>query len=48
MYKITYFENNSDTIQIMVFKGENAYNLAILWGKKYIRNFDSDIITEIN
>jgi hypothetical protein len=48
MYKITYFENNSDTIQIMVFKGENAYNLAILWGKKYIRNFDIDIITEIN
>jgi len=45
MYKITYFENSSNTIQVVIFKGkENAMN----WGSENILNFKKKYITKIN
>ena len=47
MYKIVYFENSSNTIQVVVFKGKKAFINAVSFGRENIFNFNMDCITEI-
>lgn len=48
MYKITYFENSSNSIQVVIFTGIEAKNKAINWGTENILNFKKKYITKIN
>ena len=48
MYKITYFENKSNSIQVVIFTGIEAKNKAIFWGSGNILNFKKKYITKIN
>jgi hypothetical protein len=48
MYKITYFENKSNSIQVLIFTGINAKNNANFWGTENILNFKKKYITKIN
>jgi hypothetical protein len=48
MYKITYFENSSNSIQVVIFTGIEAKNKAINWGTENILNFKKKYITKID
>lgn len=48
MYKITYFENSTNSIQVVIFIGIEAKNKAIFWGSNNILNFKKKYITKIN
>ena len=48
MYKITYFENSTNSIQVVIFTGIYAKNTAINWGNENILNFKKKYITKIN
>jgi hypothetical protein len=48
MYKITYFENLSNSIQVVIFTGIEAKKKAIKWGTENILNFKKKYITKIN
>jgi hypothetical protein len=48
MYKITYFENSTNSIQVVIFKGIEAKNKAIFWGSNNILNFKKKYITKID
>ena len=48
MYKINYFENSSNTIQVLIFKGINAKNKAVNWRTENILNFKKKYITKID
>ena len=48
MYKITYFENSTNTIQVLIFTGIEAKKKAIFWGTENILNFKKKYITKIN
>jgi hypothetical protein len=48
MYKITYFENSTNSIQVVIFKGIEAKEKAIIWGSENILNFKKKYITKIN
>ena len=48
MYKITYFENSTNSIQVVIFNGIEAKNKAIFWGLNNILNFKKKYITKIN
>jgi len=48
MYKITYFENKSNSIQVLIFTGIEAKTKAIFWGENNILNFKKKYITKIN
>lgn len=48
MFKITYFENKSNSIQVVIFTGLEAKNKAIFWGTENILNFKKKYITKIN
>ena len=48
MYKITYFENKSNSIQVLIFTGIEAKNKAIFWGTENILNFKKKYITKIS
>jgi len=43
-YKITYFENVSQSIKEKVFEGLTAFEDAIKWGKETLTNFSIDLI----
>ena len=47
MYKIVYFENSSNTVQVVVFKGKKAFINAVYFGRENIVNFNMDVITTI-
>ena len=47
MYKITYFENSTNSIQVVIFKGIEAKKNAIIWGSNNILNFKKKYITKI-
>jgi hypothetical protein len=48
MYKITYFEYSKNSIQVVIFKGIEAKEKAIIWGSNNILNFKKKYITKIN
>jgi len=48
MYKITYFENSTNSIQVLIFTGIEAKKKAINWGSENILNFKKKYITKIN
>ena len=48
MYKITYFENKSNSIQVLIVTGVEAKNKAIFWGSNNILNFKKKYITKIS
>ena len=48
MYKITYFENSTNSIQVVIFTGIEAKNKAIFWESENILNFKKKYITKIN
>jgi hypothetical protein len=48
MYKITYFENKTNSIQVLIFTGFEAKNKAIFWGTENILNFKKKYITKID
>jgi hypothetical protein len=48
MYKITYLENLTNSIQVVIFTGIEAKEKAIIWGSNNILNFKKKYITKIN
>ena len=46
-YKITWFCNKTQKITDKFFKGKDAYEKAIKWGKKTLTNFNYDLISMV-
>lgn len=46
-FKITWFCNASQKIEIREFKGKNAFQNAIKWGRKTLTNFSVEMIQMI-
>ena len=47
-YKITWFCNKTQKVTDKIFKGKNAFDNAVKWGKKTLTNFNTDLIQPIN
>lgn len=47
-YKIVWFNNSKQRVEVKEFEGKNAYENAVSWGKSTLENFKFELIQTIH